>query len=274
MKQIISIFIFTIITFYTNAQISIQQIGSTEIIDVLSIQNANPTFRNMANIQQLGNNNTASINQSATNEFADPNQAQLFQDGSQNMADITQKGGNNQLLTYQLGYLSTKFDQSNTVPVLETLTSYFPLINYVFGDLSTAENNTVICSQEGSSNGLLTLQVGTDNYISATQTGQNNYLVATQIGQSNHLVDFKQENQSSSEFLLESVTQLGRNNLIEFSGTINGQIYGNSYAQSGDNLAIKLNTSLISSIGGMNITQTGHDMNVVIDQSYFSFPMK
>jgi len=44
--------------------------------------------------------------------------------------------------------------------------------------------------------------------------------------------------------------------------------------QTGTNLSIEINNSLLNSLGGVEINQSGKDMKVVIDQSYFSFPMK
>ena len=44
--------------------------------------------------------------------------------------------------------------------------------------------------------------------------------------------------------------------------------------QTGTNLSFELNSDLINTAGGINVKQTGKDMKVVIDQSYFSFPLK
>ncbi|WP_159520878.1 hypothetical protein [Sunxiuqinia indica] len=273
-KRIILGFIFLSLAFVSQAQTRIEQIQSASETGLFSVQSQNQQDQNKVIVNQLGNYNTVSVEQSNSSEFEKANQAILLQEGNQNQTDMEQEGSRNSLISLQLGYLSTRFSTTNPSPLFEVLSANFSLVDYVFGDLSSSDRNTIVSKQEGSNNGLISLQVGSDNYMSASQMGQNNYLVATQIGQFNHLLDFKQENQSSSEFLLESITQLGRNNLIEFSGTIKGQIYGNSYKQSGENLALKLNTSLITSLGGMEITQTGHDMTIVIDQSYFSFPMK
>lgn len=272
-KQMLVLLLSWLFSAYVSiGQINIQQISSVETLDFIGLQAANPKQSNVAGIMQLGSDNQASISQQQENTLLKSNKAFLFQEGNQNSANVDQKGSNNVLLSLQLGYLtSLTFDYnasmgSNTLPDLSAFSNFF------FGDISISKNNSVTSFQNGQSNSLITLQMGQNNQITATQNGVGNYLWVTQIGQ-NHIVnDFKQENQSG--FLLESVTQLGMNNFIEVTGSVSSQTFGNNYEQTGENLSLQINSGLLSSVGGMQVTQTGHDMTVVIDQSYFSFPMK
>jgi len=98
-------------------------------------------------------------------------------------------------------------------------------------------------------------------------------LFALQKGSNNLLTGYKQENESD-QVLSDRVIQIGDNLTLKSDEVSKSSVNGNTFLQTGRNLSLEIKSDLINSAGGMDVKQTGKDMKVVIDQSYFSFPLK
>lgn len=250
---------------------TIQQITLPGINDILGFQTLNRNTGNYVSLQQSGNQNTTSINQQSGVSLEMTNQAYTVQSGNSNELTLGQIGSGNLLLGFQLGYLATlnetQQDNQTTVPTgfVESL---------IAGNTISPEGdgNKMTLTQTGNNNGIMAIQQGSDNTISAEQTGNNNYLLTIQKGSNNSITDYKQEN-TTGLVLYDKIVQTGdyltlKSDIASMSGS------GNTFMQTGTHLSLEMNSDLINSPGGIQVTQTGKDMKVVIDQSYFSFPLK
>ncbi|MDD4968612.1 MAG: hypothetical protein PHT07_04200 [Paludibacter sp.] len=250
---------------------AIQQILLPGIDGLLHAQSMNQDVRNFEIIQQTGNQNTATINQQNGSNPDMSNQSYIVQSGNSNELAVGQIGSGNVLLGFQLGYLATLFESRNSGILIRPNTAGISteINNY----LMVGEHNTMNITQNGNDNGIMAVQQGSGNTIEAEQIGDNNYLMALQRGSNNSLTGYKQENESG-RILFDRVIQIGDNLNLKSSEVSKSSINGNTFMQNGTNLALEIKSDILNSAGGIEINQTGKDMKVVIDQSYFSFPMK
>jgi len=257
----------------------IQQIRTSGLAEILSFQTQSRNTGNMAFTQQIGVWNKASVNQQAGQGSAFVNQASSIQQGNSNEMTIGQIGSGNVLLGFQLGYVTSEiernqcnhygfgldngngnaYDYEHDKGITETI---------VAGD-----RNKLIISQDGSNNGVLAIQQGSDNSISAGQKGANNYLLLMQQGNRNSISGYVQENQEERPNF-DAITQIGNDLTLSATELSKSKPNGNSFSQEGENLSLQINNQFANTIGGIEINQTGRDMKVVVEQSYFSFPMK
>jgi len=274
MEKSIIIFVFICLfqVFIAQGQVNIPQISRSEVESSGTLQ-PNAEQLNISSITQLGNFNTAKLSQTEGSELIfSPNSSNSFQYGDYNQVDLTQKGNQNVLYSFQVGYLTATSATENTDNTLSG-TMLPALLNLNAGStglFSVGNNNTLFSTQDGTSNKFLSIQQGSNNYIQADQIGNNNNLVIQQVGNNNRVEDFVQNNIKGES---DNISQIGDNNTLNSINTLNS-LSGNNYIQNGTNLSITMNNSTLSSIGGITVNQTGHDMSVVIDKSYFSFPLK
>ena len=254
---------------------TIQQISLPGIDNIMSFQNLNRAVSNYVLTQQTGNLNSATINQQKDGSSEMSNQSYTVQSGNSNELTIGQIGSGNLLLGFQLDYISNLLDQKqqsqDNVLKSTLLKSGSPADGN--GYMVEGERNKMIITQDGTDNGVMAVQQGSDNTISADQKGENNYLLALQKGSNNTITDYKQENKSD-EKLFDRIIQIGDNLSLKSDEVSTSSINGNTFVQTGTNLSLEINSELINSAGGIEINQKGKDMKIVIDQSYFSFPLK
>ena len=254
---------------------AIAQISTPGINDILSFQTLNQGIRNYAFTLQIGNQNKATIHQQNELSAETGNLSFTAQSGNSNELTIGQIGSGNLMLGIQLGYLTTltgiQKDISIGVENGCVFTSVFPMERN--GYEVEVERNKMIISQNGNNNGIMAVQQGTDNFISAEQTGNNNYLLILQKGTRNSVTDYKQANQSE-QFLFDKIIQIGDNLSLKADGASTYKPEENTFTQTGSNLSLEVNNSLLNTVGGVEIKQTGYDMKVVVDQSFFTLPMK
>ena len=264
---IINLFICLFSVFNAAGQVNLPQISSSDVENFVSAQ-PNEDQVSISSITQLGNYNTARLTQTQESDLlSSPNSSNSFQQGDNNLADLTQKGNQNVLFCFQLGYLTSASTTESTDITPSTLLN---LNANSTGLFTNGNNNTLISSQEGNSNKFVSIQQGSNNYIQAEQVGNNNNLLVQQVGTNNRVENFVQNNTLGEN---DTVYQTGENITLNSINTSN-TLYGNNYMQNGTNLSITLNNTTTNSLGGITVNQTGHDMSVVIDKSYFSFPLK
>jgi hypothetical protein len=254
---------------------AIQQISLPGIDNIMSFQNLNRAVSNYVLTQQTGNLNMATINQKNDGSSEMSNQSYTVQSGNSNELTIGQIGSGNLLLGFQLDYISNLIDQKQQSQV-NGQSSTFSIVGSTTdgnGYVVEGERNKMTITQNGTDNGIMAVQQGSDNSISVEQTGENNYLLALQKGSNNTVTDYKQENKSD-EKLFDRIIQVGDNLNLKSDETSTSSINGNTFVQTGSNLSLEINSELINSAGGIEINQKGRDMKVVIDQSFFSFPLK
>ena len=255
---------------------AIQQIQLTGIDNIQRFQTSSQVVSNYVSIQQTGNQNKATINQQQGSGFDMGNQSYTIQTGNSNDLTIGQIGSGNVMFGFQLNYLASLI-AGNQKDIQTGVTNNnviaAGLSNDANGYLVEGERNKMAIMQNGNNNGAMAVQQGSDNTISAEQTGNNNYLLALQKGSNNSLTGYKQENESN-QVLYDRVLQIGDNLTLKSDEVSKSSINGNTFMQTGTNLSLEINSDLINSTGGMDVKQTGKDMKVVIDQSYFSFPLK
>ena len=242
---------------------SIHQISTSGIADILSFQTMNRGTGSFVLIQQTGNQNTSNINQQS--DPGQSNQSYAYQQGSFNEMSVGQIGSSNLLLGFQLGYLA---NQVNSSPGILPLVS----VSGAVDGGQKGDGNMLEVSQEGENNGFMAVQQGNDNSISAEQKGTNNYLLILQKGTNNSVTGYIQENSSGRNF--DTIIQEGESLSLEATGVSTSKAMGNIFSQSGINLSLQVNNGFVNSLGGIEIAQTGKDMKVVVDQSYFSLPLK
>ncbi len=242
---------------------SIHQISTSGIADILSFQTLNQGTGSFVLIQQTGIQNTSSINQQS--DPGQSNQSYAYQQGNYNEMSVGQVGTSNLLLGFQLGYLANEVNSS--AGILPSISISGALDVGLKGD-----GNMLEVSQEGENNGIMAVQQGNDNSISAEQKGTNNYLLILQKGTNNSVTGYIQENSLGRNF--DTIIQEGESLSLEATGVSTSKAIGNIFSQSGINLSLQVNNGFVNSLGGIEITQTGKDMKVVVDQSYFLFPMK
>lgn len=252
---------------------AIQQIRTPSIDDILIFQNLNKGMSNYAFARQAGNYNTVSINQQNDAGPSVANQSYTVQQGNSNEMTIGQMGNGNLLLSFQLGYLAilAGSDLQNNIQAESNAAA--TLSGKITGLIAEGERNKLNITQTGNNNGVLAVQQGTDNSLSVEQNGTNNYLFTLQKGTNNTVMGYKQEN-ATEEILFEKIIQIGDYLSLKTDESSIAKPAGNTFTQTGTNLSIEVNNNLLNSVGGVEINQSGQDMKVVIDQSYFSFPMK
>ena len=254
---------------------AIQQIKVSGIEDIMIYQAVNQSTSNYVTIQQTGNQNKVSINQQQGSGFDMSNQSYTVQTGNSNELIIGQIGSGNVILGFQLNYLASMITGSQKDIQAGVTTNNVVAAgssNDTNGYLVEGERNKMSIMQNGNNNGVMAVQQGSDNTISAEQSGNNNYLFALQKGSNNLLTGYKQENESD-QVLSDRVIQIG-NLTLKSDEVSKSSVNGNTFLQTGTNLSLEIKSDLINSTGGMDVKQTGKDMKVVIDQSYFSFPLK
>jgi hypothetical protein len=238
----------------------IRQISTNGIDNILSFQTLNRGTGSFVLIQQTGDQNTASINQKSdpgpTNQS---NQSYTFQQGNLNELSVGQIGSGNLLLGFQLGYLASVNSNQGILPSVS--------VSEAADGGQKGDSNTLEVSQDGKNNGIMAVQRGDNNTISAGQKGSDNYLLILQNGTHNSVKGYKQESWSGRNF--DSIIQEGESLSIEATGVSTSKAMGNIFSQSGSELALKVNNGIINSHGGIEVTQTGIGMTVVIDQSFF-----
>ncbi|MGV8095688.1 MAG: hypothetical protein AB2L24_27880 [Mangrovibacterium sp.] len=235
-----------------------------------SFQTLNQDLGNFVLTQQIGTSNKSNIDQDHGTCSGLTNYSVNVQIGNLNDLTIEQTGSGNLFVGFQFGnpvnWLSralAEFDLGfGNASLEENMGDY----NGIF----TGEGNKVIASQEGMNNTLIAVQQGNDNFISAVQKGVCNYLIILQKGAYNSVTGYEQGNASES-ILADKITQEGENLTISSTGISGPKVGGNTFAQSGTNLSLRVNQDFINDTGGMEIRQTGRDMNVVVQQSYFLF---
>ena len=253
---------------------SIRQISTNGIDNILSFQNDNSGMKSIVVIsQQNGDKNRVSINQQS--DQGQSNQSYSFQLGNLNELSINQIGSGNLLLGFQLGYLSSLTGTQKENPIgVENGLAFSSAFSLEGRDYAIdGEGNKMNISQNGNNNGVMAVQQGTDNILSAEQTGNNNYLLAFQQGSHNLVTDYKQANESK-QILLDKIVQVGDYLSLKADGASTYKPMGNTFMQTGSNLSLEVNSSLLNTVSGVEINQTGKDMKIVVDQSYFSFPMR
>jgi len=251
---------------------SIQQIHLPGIEDILNLQTFSQEVTNYTVIQQTGNHNTATINQQNNSGSEKSNQSFTTQSGNSNELTIGQIGSGNILLGFQLGYLAA-LSGANSQANQGTGTNGAGITTNLNGNIIEGDHNQMNITQNGNNNVVMAVQEGSGNTISAEQNKDNNYLIALQKGTNNSLTGYKQENESGL-MLLDRVIQVGDNLTLKSDEVSKSSVAGNTFIQTGANLSLEINSDLLNSAGGIEINQTGKDMKVVIDQSYFSFPLK
>lgn len=256
---------------------AIHQISTNGIDNILSFQTLNRGISNSALTQQIGDQNKVIINQQRDPSLQSTNQSYTFQQGNANEMSVGQLGSGNLLLSFQLGYLANNAgkNQGNHYGLGLGNGNAFALgiSSETKGIMSEGERNKLQVSQTGNNNGILAVQLGDDNSICAGQKGNNNYLVILQQGKNNSITGYEQEN-SSEKILFDTVIQTGEGLVLNASDVSKSKPNGNAFSQSGINLSLQVNNGFVNSLGGIEINQTGRDMKVVVDQSYFSLPMK
>lgn len=257
---------------------SIQQIRTSGLADILSFQMQNQGISNVSLTQQIGNWNKTSVNQQSDVSSYFSNQAYSIQLGNSNEMSIGQIGTGNLLLGFQLGYITSelvlgnKNDQfKSVIENRETSTIEYESANNQ--TVIVGEGNLLKVSQLGNKNAIVAIQQGSENSIEADQNGNNNYLVISQKGNNNEVAGYKQENISDRP-LAETIIQEGEGLSLNAFETSKSKPNGNSFIQKGINLSLEVNNQFANSLGGIEVSQSGHDMKVVVDQSYFSLPMK
>jgi len=274
-KSIVTLLVCLFFVFNSEGQLNFKQINSSELDVLLPSQSFQDEYLAYSSITQTGNYNRAILSQNKErNSLSLPNSTNSFQQGDFNFVDIIQKGNENVLFSFQLGYLiyvltDENNDIQNSDIQLQNLLSFINVIpNSHFTD---GFRNSLISAQEGNSNKILAIQQGDNNYVSAEQLGNENYLVVKQVGSYNKVENFKQNTINGKS---DVISQIGDNNTFNTFNESNSEIYGNIYSQVGTNLSITQYNNTLSPLGGIEVNQTGHDMSIVIDQSFFSFPMK
>ena len=254
----------------------IQQISAPGINDIMGFQTLNQGIGNFASIHQAGNQNTAAVNQKVDAGSGFSNQSHGIQEGNLNEMTIGQIGSGNLMLGFQIGYQSNalsfypsnlfSFGLGNNGLISETSNESNVLLTF-------GERNKLKVIQEGNDNGIIALQQGTDHSISVGQKGSNSYLAILQRGVHNTVNGYVQENVDRS-ILFESISQVGENLSLTASDVSRSKPIGNVFNQSGVNLSLEVNNGLINSVGGIEINQTGRDMKVMVEQSFFTSPMQ
>ncbi len=284
MKKIISYLILLLINYFpcqsqeiiNNSRVepneAIKQIRTSGIDNITSFQALNRGFSNNVLTWQTGNENKVGISQQTNSNLAMGNQSFTVQTGTSNELSLGQIGTGNVLLGFQLGYLASQtggYQGSQTEMESGIAPALFPTLGN--RNLVGGEGNKLNISQEGSSNSIMAIQQGSYNSITAQQKGKNNYLSVLQVGTNNAVIGYKQGNESELT-LFETVIQLGDHLSLITDGVPNSTPAVNRFTQRGTNLSLQLNSSLLNTGAGVEVNQTGRDMKVVVDQSYFSFP--
>jgi hypothetical protein len=219
---------------------NVQQVTNIITSDIIGFQSLNNDAENINWSKQTGNNNKISISQQKDQWLGKNNQSYTFQNGDGNEIILDQTGNGNLFLSLQLGYLT----------------------------INSGNRNRIDAVQEGNSNELVALQSGEDNSISADQRGMNNHLLILQKGNNNSVTNYPQEN-ISGNILFDSIIQNGDNLSLITNNTPRTTANRNTFIQTGTNLSLSLENQFINSMGGMEINQTGHDMKIIVNQSYF-----
>lgn len=133
--------------------------------------------------------------------------------------------------------------------------------------------NLVSITQLGYDNRVMTVQQGSCNMLSLTQIGYNNGFFAWQVGDYNWIDGYRQQNYSENS-LFDKLVQVGEFLHFDARGLEGSGWSENRVTQIGSNLSFRINAVLPGSGDGIKVNQTGRDMRVVIEQSYFSFPLR
>lgn len=247
---------------------AIQQISVSDMDMFLSIQSWNNVAANMTVSIQIGNYNKLTINQRNGDEMNIANKAFTTQIGNSNELTLEQIGSYNVLLAYQTEHSSTVNDPNKMIEHSPTKVNMNADLNQGFG-----QGNKLDIVQEGADNVVLSFQEGSYNTISAKQLGSKNYLMALQRGTNNSVSGFTQENQTA-DVLMDVIVQVGDNLEFKTKDFAKSKTHGNSISQAGINLSLELSNGMLNNRGGLEVAQKGNDMKVIVDQSFFAFPLK
>ena len=220
--------------------------------------------------KQIGNYNKLSINQYDRGEMNIANKAFTTQTGNSNELTLGQIGSNNLLLAYQVGYSNTADNPNKMIEYSCSSTNGSKTANV---KKSVDKGNKLDIAQEGTDNVVLSFQQGTDNTFIAKQVGSKNYLMALQRGTNNLVSGFNQENQTAVA-LSDVIIQVGDNLEFITNEFAKSKTRGNNITQAGTNLSLELSNEMLNNKGGLVVSQKGNDMKVIVDQSYFAFPLK
>lgn len=162
MKKII-LFSLIIVSFYLNGSLNAQiNIGVPDSLNTLQNTervHSNMNLNNSAMIQQVGNFNEAIINQSNNNGFI-PNIAEINQIGNNNFALSGQNGNSN------FSYIG-QYGSDNSVDI-DIDGNY-----NIAGVLQVGDGNSVEQNLSGNGLHYLVFQYGSDNFIREIQTEQS-----------------------------------------------------------------------------------------------------
>jgi len=280
MKSILVFLILLIFSFSTafcqkkKDQEAIDNRREDGVTDIQTFQALNNGALNIIQAQQTGvQNSVAAIQQSSNGGLL--NQMYTIQEGNLNEVTVGQIGRGNMLLSFQLGYVTSEF-------VRQQGDCYgFGLGNqnlYEYDDksadfsINVGRRNKLTFNQNGTNNVGLVFQQGSDNTISVDQQGNNNYMIIYQKGRNNVINGYNQAN-TSDKILYDLVIQEGEKLVLNATES-SKQPSGNTFIQSGSNLQLQVNSGFANDLGGLGIVQTGKNMKVIVDQSFFAFPMK
>lgn len=245
----------------------INQIRATGLSDILSFQTMNQGLSNVTMTTQIGNWNKSVVTQQYDGGSNLANQVYSLQKGSDNEMTIGQIGEGNLLLGFQLGYVATEIDPKEKIKYPQNMVDCCVTDG---GDQSFVQGvgNALNVIQQGDKNAVVAVQQGSENSIDVSQIGSNNYLVVYQKGNNNEIAGFRQENHAEKA-LAETIIQEGDGLVLNSLEASKSKPNGNSFIQKGINLSIELNNQFTNTLGGIEVTQSGKDMKVVIDQSFF-----
>jgi hypothetical protein len=249
----------------------IGQVIKPDFQTILSFQAQNGVNGNYVLSMQLGNQNNAAVHQ--VNELGNDrsNQVISLQAGNGNEFSAEQIGSGNLVMSVQSAYLSNL--QSLEVLSQRGITNpdQWSMPNVGRNQLSFVQEgneNSLSSLQQGSYNSIQAHQQGDENSIIAKQFGGYNHLTVTQNGMNNSVAGYIQENQSGS-VSSDNIIQNGDNLTLISHDASQYKANGNSFSQSGSNLTLEVNNGLLNSMGGVDIVQTGKEMKVIVDQTYF-----
>jgi len=249
------------------------QIRIVDAGNITKFQACNIGLNNYVLLWQTGVQNSVSIKQNSGTTSKLGNESYNNQTGNFNELTVEQIGNGNTVFSSQVGnyaikntdYLLYKIDvekQNNAISK--------QMFNTIWAE---GEHNKLNLEQKGEDNLVYSVQQGTDNSISAKQTNNQNILLIIQKGTGNEVNNYNQQNKSAHK-LYDKIIQMGESNYLDYNEVSTGAIQGNTFTQIGNKLSVELNNGMMNSPGGIDVNQKGKEMNVIIDQSFFSFPMK
>lgn len=248
-----------------------REVGAT---DIQTFQALNAGTLNFTKTQQIGIQNKVNVLQESSRDGL-LNHSYNIQEGNLNEVTVSQIGNGNMLSSFQVGYtVSEAVRQQGDCYGFGLGNQNLYEYDEQSADLSinVGEKNKLTFNQNGTNNLVLVFQQGSDNTISAEQQGANNYMILYQKGKNNIITGYNQAN-ISNKILYDVVIQEGEK-LVLNASEASTKPNGNTFIQSGSNLSLQVDNKFANNLGGLAIIQSGKDMKVIVDQSFFAFPMK